>query len=46
VCFPTEKSENTTLEKKPKAAAKPKVEKKEETPEAKPKADKTKKTEE
>lgn len=34
---PTGKSENAELEKKPKAAAKPKVEKKDETAEAKPK---------
>ena len=38
VGFPTEKSENATVEKKPKAEAKPKVEKKEEKPEDQPKA--------
>lgn len=35
-----EKTENADVEKKPKAAAKPKVEKKEDTEEAKPKAEK------
>ena len=34
VGFPTEKSENATVEKKPKATAKPKAEKKVVTPEA------------
>ena len=46
VGHPTEKTENAEVEKKPKAAAKPKAEKKEEASEAKPKADKDKKTEE
>lgn len=58
VGFPTEKSENAEVEKKPKAATKPKAEKKEnpaeekpeaekkDTPEAKPKVAKPKKTEE
>ena len=44
VGHPTEKTENAEVEKKPKAAAKPKAEKKEEASEAKPKADKDKKT--
>ncbi|WP_373709006.1 30S ribosomal protein THX [Kaistella sp.] len=44
VGYPTEKSENAEVEKKPKAAAKPKAEKKEEATEAKPKEDKAKKT--
>ena len=38
VGFPTEKSENATVDKKPKAEAKPKVEKKEENPQDQPKA--------
>ena len=42
---PTENTEKADVEKKPKTAAKAKVEKKEEAPEAKPVADKTKKTE-
>lgn len=46
VGYPTEKSENAELEKKPKAAAKSKADKSEEGANAKPKADKAKKTEE
>ena len=40
VGYPTDKSENAEVEKKPKATSKPKAEKKEDTAEAKPKAEK------
>ena len=46
VGHPTEKSENAEVDKKPKATAKPKVEKKEDSKEEKPKVAKDKKTEE
>ena len=46
VGYPTEKSENAEVEKKPKAAAKPKAEKSDDKKEEKPKAPKAKKTEE
>ncbi|WP_375373389.1 30S ribosomal protein THX [Kaistella polysaccharea] len=41
VGYPTEKSENAEVEKKPKATPKPKAEKKEDAVETKPKAEKT-----
>lgn len=46
VGYPTEKSENAEVDEKPKVAAKPKAEKKEDLKEEKPKETKTKKTEE